>query len=121
MAERSERVLRFVENYVTDWKSGMVLTEIAAKYSISRRRAYEVLDEIAEKSGIDRKALLERPHYKEHSNRGVPKNKKHSTLSIDIQEVKQEMDDMIGQGKIILKDIEKILNDIQQEENNNGN
>lgn len=57
-----ERTLRMMDNYVTDFKSGMDPKEIGAKYGLSSWTVYHYLPEIARREGVPKDSLLKRPH-----------------------------------------------------------
>jgi len=65
---RDERTLQMMEHYVEHWKNGMTPRMIAEKYGLSYSQIYNCLGEIAEKSGYQRKELLEQPHSEYHTS-----------------------------------------------------
>lgn len=108
MAKRDERTQRLIANYYDDWKNGMTPQEIASKYRVTSRTMYSCLQEIATAHGIkDRKELLSVPH-KPHKKRG-PNKKKSDLPPVDLEEIKEELDEFISEGELVLSDIEAFL------------
>lgn len=115
MATRNERTQRLIENYYDDWKNkGMTPLQIADKYRVTPRTMYYCLQEVAINHGIkDRSELLQIPH-KPHPKRGP--NRKISDLPpVDLEEIKEELNEFLAEGKLVLKDIDKFLKCIEEE------
>ena len=64
-----ERTLKMMENFVRLHNEGHSINEIAEEFSLSATTVYNKLGEIAEKAGMSREELLEKPIVADHSGR----------------------------------------------------
>ena len=68
-AKKHERTLKMMENFMSLHDEGYSIKEIAERYDLSLRPVYDNLGAIAEKAGVSRKDLLEKPIVADHSGR----------------------------------------------------
>lgn len=59
---RDERTLQMMENFMDLHKAGFSKKEIADKFDLSTFTVYNCLQDIADKYGVSRESLLDRPH-----------------------------------------------------------
>ena len=68
-AKQHERTLQMMENFISLHNEGYSVKDIAEKYNLSLSVVYKNLGTIAEKAGVTRKELLEKPFIADHSGR----------------------------------------------------
>lgn len=67
--KQHERTLKMMENFISLHNEGHSIKEIAERYKLSPSVVYKNLGAIAEKVGVSRKDLLEKPIIADHSGR----------------------------------------------------
>ncbi len=60
--QQSERTLKMKENFIELHNQGLDIKEIAERFNLNLTTIYHSLNEIAEKAGVSRESLLQRPH-----------------------------------------------------------
>ena len=60
--QQSERTLKIKENFIELHNQGLDIKEIAERFNLNLTTIYHSLNEIAEKAGVSRESLLQRPH-----------------------------------------------------------
>lgn len=83
MQKPHERTLKMMENYVRLHEEGRSVSEIAKLYSLSTSTVYGRLAEIANKAGVSRKSLLEKPFTADHSGRNFTPVKPVNTTELE--------------------------------------
>ena len=63
VAKPDERTLKMMENYMTLRRKGLSNHEIAQEFNLSDWTVYNRLGQIAEKEGVTREELLDKPIY----------------------------------------------------------
>lgn len=83
MQKPHERTLKMMENYVRLHEEGRSVSEIAKLYGLSTSTVYGRLAEIANKAGVSRKSLLEKPFTADHSGRNFTPVKPVNTTELE--------------------------------------
>ena len=115
---KSERSLRFKENYLEEREKNKSVVQIADEYSISHRYAYGLIHELADEMGVPYESLIQKPHPTHPSRRNAPSK----LAKIDLSKFQKEfrstisaMDKMNNQMKAIFDKLESIESDEKEE------
>ena len=68
-AKQHERTFKMMEDFIPLHNEGYSVKDIAERYNLSLSSVYKKLGAIAEKAGVSRKELLEKPIVADHSGR----------------------------------------------------
>ena len=83
MQKPHERTLKMMENYVRLHEEGRSVSEIAKLYGLSASTVYGLLAEIANRAGVSRESLLEKPFTADHSGRNFTPVKPVNTMELE--------------------------------------
>lgn len=118
MVQRThERTIKMRENFISLWSEGFSIKEIAEKYNLSETTVYNHLDYIARASGMNRKQLLSRNFFADHSGRNFSPVKPVNRAEFDknFAELMEKVEFFQLEIEESIKDMEA-LNDIYEEE-----
>ena len=104
---RTERVKLLIENFHSEFMSGLTIGEIEEKYHVSKGYSYNLLDEIAAQNGVDKEIYFQRDHglhvYTAQDGRILPAR---STASF--AEIKSNLNDASQKLQVVLDGITTI-------------
>ncbi len=123
MAEnrRTERVRMMIENFYNEFMKGMTIFEIEEKYGVSKGYSYRILDEIAQKNGVNKEIFFQKEHgfhvFTDQNGRIVP-NKSVSFREIyENLRMAEKLLNQTSKNLISLKDeMEVTLNEMENKE-----
>lgn len=69
MSKTNERTLKMMEGFIPMHERGLTVSEIAKKFKLSETTVYSKLSVIAERAGVSRESLLQKPIQADHSGR----------------------------------------------------
>lgn len=119
MQKTNERTLRMMEEFIALHEEGLSIPEIAKHFDLSTTTVYTNLDKIAEKAGVTRESLLERPFEADHSGRNFTQvkpvdpakfRKHHTAATVEIDCLIQTIGQTIEDYESIEKLLEEVLN-----------
>lgn len=97
-SKRTERAKLFVEHFMEKHRQGFSVKEISEMYGITDRNGYLLLGEIAEKNGVTREELLQRPIEAKKAyvqNRVKPEKVNSNELKVAFDEAITTVDQLI--------------------------
>ena len=97
MGDRDERTLKMKEGYVELFNKGYTVKQIAETFGLSTWTVYHYLDEIAEKAGVPREALLNRSRNVLKSSNlttGLPSFSEQSDYESSCRELIEKMEEV---------------------------
>ena len=109
--QKDEKTMKFIKNFIAERESGLSIPEIADKYFISKRHAYNLLQEIADANGVTRESLLHRPNAPHASPLFVHRN---GEEKVNIGEIRKEFQNIITSSNNIISKIDSILEEDAQ-------
>ena len=109
MQKPHERTLQMMENFVKLHEDGRSIAEIAKEYNLSESTVYNRLGEIAERAGVSRESLLEKPFLADHSGRNYT-----PVEPIDTTELEKLFDEVMIYLRKAREEMESIIS--EQEE-----
>lgn len=104
--KQSERVKAFKQHFMEHHENGWDVLRISQHYGISRRYAYNLLDDIATSNNVPRKSLLSVPHKQHASPNRVLTNNEVST-----QEIKETFEKILDNTQELIARIDLILSE----------
>ena len=110
--KQDERTIQFKKNFMKEREKGLSIPEIADKYSISRRHAYYILQEIADENGVTRESLLFHPH-KEHST-PLFTNTRNGEEKVNVEKVREDFQNILTSAQNVMNAIETLLEEDEQ-------
>ena len=103
---RTERVQQMMQNFVRHWKEdNMSVSQIAKRYGLSETIIYLRLAEIAERAGLTRDELLQRPKVAV-STTSCDREK---LDRVQFDQVKEELEQLIGLTTETLDELQQFL------------
>ena len=119
MQKTNERTLRMMEEFIALREKGFSIPDIAKHFDLSETTIYKKLGKIAEKAGVTRKSLLDKPFEADHSGRNFtpvkPVNptdfrKHHTAAMAEIDYLTQTIGQTIEDYEVIEKILDEVLN-----------
>lgn len=104
--QQDEKTKKFKKQFISERENGLSIPEIADKYHISKRHAYNLLQEIADESGVTRESLLQTPHSQNSSPLFIHKG---GEEKVNVEEIRKEFQSIHTSAEKIVKSIDKVL------------
>ena len=115
IARQQERTFQMMKNFIPLHNEGYSIEAIAKRYNLTTSTVYNRLGEIAEKAGVSRDSLLERPFIADHAGRNFTPVKPVERAKFD--ETFSALVDMIDSVQDqIAKTIDDLNTTIEEEE-----
>lgn len=102
---RTERVQEMMRHFIELWKDGLYVPQIAEKYGLSDSTVYLRLAEIAERAGLTRDELLQRPK----ATVPIPSRDREKLDRVQFDQVKEELEKLIGLTIETLDELQQFL------------